>query len=1002
MDACSSLTVAFMDGASSLGTATLNGSAQATFSTSSLTGGSHSVTAVYGADTSFATSTSSALSQQVNQASTTTTVASTPNPSTFGQSVSFTAMVTSGAGTPTGTVTFKDGSTSLGAGTLSSGQATFSTSALTGGSHSITAVYGADTNFAASTSAGLPQTVSQAGTATTVASSQNPSMFGNTVKFTATVTSGVWTPTGTLTFKDGGTTLGMGTLSAGQATFSTASLGVALHSITAVYGGDTNFTASTSSALSQAVNPIPTTTTLTSSANPVLADATAGTASVTLTATVSSASAGGSVQFMDMDGATTLGAAASLSGGTASTTVSLKIGIHNLTAVYGGDAVDVASAGTLSQDVYNTPTGSGVQVFPFDGTSPVTADSVKFSTVSVLGITSIATLTTDSSFPALPTNYVTGAPSNFFNLTTSATASGSTTVCLSYAGVSYAHPSILTLLQYNGTAWVPTTGQTNNQVATTICGTAVAALSTSASSFIIVEDNSTTTSLSSSSNPSVFGQSVTLTATITPSTATGTVTFSDNGNSVGTASVSNGTATFTTSQLSVATHPIQASYSDSTNFFSASSANLSQTVNQASTNTQVTSSPNPSTYGQSVTFTATVTVVSPGAGTPTGTVTFKDGMTTIGTGTLSSGQATFATSALMSGAHSITAAYGADTNFATSTSAALSQTVNQAATTAALISSSNPSIFGQSATFTASVSAVAPGAGTPTGTVTFKDGMTTLGTGTLSGGSATFGTSNLSVASHSVTAAYGGDTNFTTSTSSALLQTVHQASTTTTLTSSANPSVFGQSVSLTVTVAAVAPGVGTPTGTVTFMDGASSLGTATLNSSAQATFSTPALTGGSHSVTAVYGADTSSAASTSSALSQQVTPANTATTMAASPAGPVNYGQLVTLTATVTDATTGTPTSTVTFYDGTSLLGTGTLNGSGQTTYSTFTLPVGSHSFTAVNGGDSNFTGSNDTAAPVPLTVKLDGPAGECESSSGAVPQPDSKDHQRRCAHYAH
>ena len=99
----------------------------------------------------------------------------------------------------------------------------------------------------------------------------------------------------------------------------------------------------------------------------------------------------------------------------------------------------------------------------------------------------------------------------------------------------------------------------------------------------------------------------------------------------------------------------------------------------AATSTTLAASPNPSASGQAVTFTATVGPVAPATGTPTGTVTFKDGSTTLGTGTLSGGAATFTTSALAVGTHSITAAYGGDASFAASTSAALSQVVNQAA-----------------------------------------------------------------------------------------------------------------------------------------------------------------------------------------------------------------------------------------------------------------------------------------------------------------------------------
>src|SRR5208282_2501899 len=102
----------------------------------------------------------------VTQASTTTTVSSSANPSTYGGSVTFTAAVM--PTTATGSVTFKDGGTTLGTGTLSSGSATYSTSALAVGSHSITAVYGGDTNDSGSTSTTLTQTVNQANTATTV------------------------------------------------------------------------------------------------------------------------------------------------------------------------------------------------------------------------------------------------------------------------------------------------------------------------------------------------------------------------------------------------------------------------------------------------------------------------------------------------------------------------------------------------------------------------------------------------------------------------------------------------------------------------------------------------------------------------------------------------------------------------------------------------------------------------------------------------------------------
>jgi predicted secreted protein len=174
-----------------------------------------------------------------------------------------------------------------------------------------------------------------------------------------------------------------------------------------------------------------------------------------------------------------------------------------------------------------------------------------------------------------------------------------------------------------------------------------------------------------------------------------------------------------------------------------------------------------------VTFTATVAAISPGSGTPTGTVTFKNGTVVLGSGTLSSGKATFSTSALTVGSHSITATYNGSANFNTSTSAVLTQTVNKAATSTTMTSSLNPSKLGQTVTFTAIVAAVPPASGTPTGSVTFKDGATVLQTMSLSSGKATFSTSALTVGSHSITVTYNGSANYNTSTSSVLTQTVN-------------------------------------------------------------------------------------------------------------------------------------------------------------------------------------------------------------------------------------
>ena len=143
--------------------------------------------------------------------------------------------------------------------------------------------------------------------------------------------------------------------------------------------------------------------------------------------------------------------------------------------------------------------------------------------------------------------------------------------------------------------------------------------------------------------------------------------------------------------------------------------------------------------------------------------------------------------------------------------------INKANSSTAVTSSVNPSIFGQSVTFTATVTAVPPGAGTPTGTVQFRTNGVNYGSPvTLSAGSASSAPiSSLAVGNHPVTAVYIGDSTFKTSSNTlAGGQTVNKADSSTSVASSVNPSVFGQSVTFNATVAAAAPGVGTPAGTV--------------------------------------------------------------------------------------------------------------------------------------------------------------------------------------------
>jgi CSLREA domain-containing protein len=198
---------------------------------------------------------------------------------------------------------------------------------------------------------------------------------------------------------------------------------------------------------------------------------------------------------------------------------------------------------------------------------------------------------------------------------------------------------------------------------------------------------------------------------------------------------------------------------------------LTATGGTSPTTTAVISSLNPSTFGQSVTFTATVS----GGSNPTGTVQFEDGSANLGAAVALSGStATLTTSALTVGTHPITAVYSGDANNTASTSPVLNQVVNGAgptATTTSLVSSLNPSLVGQAVTFTATVNGASP-----TGTVQFNDGAAALANTTLNGSTASFTTSALAVGSHPITAIYSGDATNTASTSPVLIQIVTAAS----------------------------------------------------------------------------------------------------------------------------------------------------------------------------------------------------------------------------------
>jgi hypothetical protein len=948
-------TVTFKDGGADItgctAVALANVPATAACTKTDLTIATHHLTAVYSGDTAYNTSTSSQFDQVVNQHATSTALGASPaSPSHFGESVTFTATVsavTSGVATPNGTVTFKDGAnaiTGCTSKTLTTGQATCATSALAVGAHTISAVYNADaTNGDYGTSTGSASyTVDKDVTTTVVTSSANPSVKGEEVTLTATVSSTAsGTPTGTVVFKAGGTTITgceAVALASGHADCTTSTLPVAANAINAAYSGDGTFAAS-DGGITQTVNKAATTTALATSGTPTVKGQL-----VTFTATVATTAPGtgtaaGTVSFLDTTTSATLCAAATLDvNGVATCPVSsLAVGSHSVTATYAGNASYLGSTSSAVSQVVNKA-----------DTSTVVASSAPDGALVNQSITFTATVSVTAPGAGTPTGTV-----DFKSDGTSITGCN-------------ARP-----LAANGTATCSTSALSRATHTITAVYSGDTSFNTSTSPGIsqVVGTAGSTTALASSSNPSVATEPVTLTATVSsaaPGTPSGTVAFKQDGTTItgcGTKAIDvSGVATCAVSGLVTGSYAMTAVYSGDNNFRTSTGA-LTQTVGQAASTTAVTSAANPSVVGQSVTYTATVAAAAPATGTPTGTVTFTEGATTLCLNVaLSSGTATCTPSARTLGSHDLTATYSGDDNYATS-SGSLTQVVNQAATTTALASSPNPSVVGQAVTFTATVTATAPGSGTPTGTVNFKDGATTItgcGAQALSAGVATCTTSTLSKTTHSVTAVSSGDANFTGSTSSAVSQVVNQADTSTAVASSANPSVNGQVVTFTATVSVTAPGAGTPTGTVTFKDSATAVCSNVPVDNGQAVCATNALSVATHQMAAVYNGDSNFAGSTSSGLAQVVNKADTSVAVTSS-ANPSASGDSVTFTATVTaDAPgSGTPTGTVDFANGATTLCDNAALTNGVATCTTSALPTGSRTITAAYGGDGGFNSSS-------------------------------------------
>ena len=358
--------------------------------------------------------------------------------------------------------------------------------------------------------------------------------------------------------------------------------------------------------------------------------------------------------------------------------------------------------------------------------------------------------------------------------------------------------------------------------------------------------------LVSSRNPAGQGDSVTFHALLSPSSASGSISFFDNGDLVGTAKLNSdfpGTATWVTQSLGAGNHAISARFDGDDDTVGAASSPLLQTV-LGGTVVRLSASPLNPAVGQAVTYTA---VINPQSAT--GTVRFLDNGVFIGSASIRGGSASVVVPNFTFGTHALVAGYSGDTNLLGASSQILEQSVSRAVSSILLIPSTNPTVPGQSLGITIVVTPA-----TASGSVRLLEGDALLAVITLQNGRGSVSTNALGLGVHPLQAIYLGDSLLSPSSSAVVVEVVRGA-TNVTLTAPANPVAAGSQVSIT---AQIAPRIAT--GNVQFFDGSTSLGTVAF-SAGFASIAVPSLTAGTHAIRATYSGDGLNIASSSSVLS---------------------------------------------------------------------------------------------------------------------------------------
>ena len=466
--------------------------------------------------------------------------------------------------------------------------------------------------------------------------------------------------------------------------------------------------------------------------------------------------------------------------------------------------------------------------------------------------------------------------------------------------------------------------------------------------------------ISALTEPSDAASSFRVVASLDPpdrSVLTGRVRFFIDGQPVGSANLADNQARITVSKkYPSGLHSLKAEWPGDAEFAGVTLVGEHQVVAGCPTSMSVLTNYNPSPFLTAVTFSATVQSTS---GTPAGSVALLDGKTPLATVRLSGGAANFKTPALSPGAHTITAKYLPAAGWASSSSS-LQQQVTPINATVSLTFSPSTIYALAPVTLSAKVKGAGP---TATGAVQFFLDSSTVGSATLVDGAASFTTSFVTTGDHFVGADYSGNQDY--NPGSAPLDTVNVQvnSTATTLTAAPNPALAAQPITFTARVSSST--VAAPvSGTVNFIDNGGQIGSAQLtNGSASVTLSSLAV--GTHPIVASYTGTAAFNPSQSTTLSLVIQPANSTTTLSASP-NPASVNSTVTLQAVVTGPRQ--PTGSVVFFDGaTQLTKAIAVDVTGTATFNTSSLAAGTHTIVADYSGDPNLNPS----ASAPLTVTI-------------------------------